>query len=479
MEYRSEMLARIAARENQIPSDTVSFLAHPTAVRSQSNYPDRLCELILELIKSSEANERDLPSGTKQRDLQLGVGFARSLRWIHRFQTDSDDLFLRRVLLKSLMPMYVAAGHGRVGSSLQETLSLLQSACTLFELDRIASDDDLSNWLRNGNPTADPHQSIAKSFRVSLDLVSNGMWNTLRRKYHPSLNNNNSAHAPASPKHHSAWWSLACQLSNHKSQIAIPAEIGAGVIAWDKLLDHWQQVLDAISVEESTADAHNQSSGPTGQMASTASESEQTTSNNRNAPRLPEADGDDKLTRTSPPPAPTKFDFANDHRFVEIRSSKDPQLSTLLDQLLMQSRNDQGLLSLIVVKKLGSESNGKPGTSDIQNWQSNFIRHMDARGESSNVRGFISDEGELSLVFQDVERSELAQWVRDSFARISQIGDNSQLATQVAQPLVAGVATVHAPSRSFRIEQLIQAAWRCLDGATNQGAGAVKTIEVF
>ena len=104
---------------------------------------------------------------------------------------------------------------------------------------------------------------------------------------------------------------------------------------------------------------------------------------------------------------------------------------------------------------------------------------MDARGESANVRGFISDDGELSLVFPDVERSELAQWIRESFAKFGQNQKDSKLATSVAVPLVAGVASVNAPSRSFKIEQLIQSAWRCLDGASTQGAGAVKTIEVY
>jgi hypothetical protein len=47
------------------------------------------------------------------------------------------------------------------------------------------------------------------------------------------------------------------------------------------------------------------------------------------------------------------------------------------------------------------------------------------------------------------------------------------------EPLVAGVAMVNGPSRAFAIEQLIEGAWRCLDGASIQGTHAVKTIEVY
>ena len=99
--------------------------------------------------------------------------------------------------------------------------------------------------------------------------------------------------------------------------------------------------------------------------------------------------------------------------------------------------------------------------------------------EATNVRGFLSDEGELTLVFQDIDRSELTQWIRDAFSKFNEVNPDSTLATPAAQPLVAGVAMVNAPSRSFKIDQLIQAAWRCLDGASTQGAGTVKTIEVY
>ncbi len=104
---------------------------------------------------------------------------------------------------------------------------------------------------------------------------------------------------------------------------------------------------------------------------------------------------------------------------------------------------------------------------------------MDAHGEANNVRGFISDDSELTWVFHDVERAELSQWIRDSFAKFNNADAESTLVTHTAQPLVAGVALVNAPLKSFKIAQLIEAAWRCLDEATNQGAGAVKTIEVY
>lgn len=465
LEFRSEMVARIAARMHEIPTDTATFLCNPTMVRQVPREPDTLCDLVLELIKSSEVNEAHNTT-TAERDLLVGTGVSKCLRWIHDFRNEFDESFVERLALKCLVPMYLAAGHGRVGSSLTDSLSMIRIACSLFELDRITSNHDLAAWLQNSNPNLDPCTSIPKSFRVCLELMAFTFWSEVHKK------NINSTSAPfrlvdprkSQNKLHGAWWSLACQLSERKSHIAVPAEVAAGVIAWDKLLDHWEQVKAALS---GSADGDT-----------TLLNKEAPAGANRNASKVPET-GQQTAAATSTAKGNSKFDFANDNRFVEIRSSKDPHLSTILEQILMQCRNDQGMLSLIVVKKLGQNTNATAANQILQNWQARFIQHMDQRGESANVRGFVSDEGELSLVFQDVERSELAQWVRDSFAKLSQTNDNSQLATPTSIPLVAGISTVNAPSRSFKIEQLIQSAWRCLDGASSQGSGAVKTIEVY
>ena len=459
VEFRSGMIARIAARMHEVPKDVVQFLCNPTQGVSRIHRADALSQLILELIQSSEHNESSAAALANQREEHVSIGLAHSLRWLYQFRSDFEDEFVERNLLKTLVPLYIAAGHGRVGSSLVETLSLLRTSCALYELDRITSNHDLAIWLRNCNPKLDPMESIQKSFRVCLDLMSKMFWREISKSASPnSASAHKSFESKGSPKLHSAWWSLATQLSNKQSQITVPAEIAVGVVAWDKLLDHWNQVLELMNENTQLPSLTTAKHIPT-TLGSIAAETKVDTriTNSSNATK-------------------DKFDFANDHRFVEIRSAKDPQLSTILDQLLMHCRNEQGTLSLIVVKKLGQTT--ATSSTVLQNWQSKFIRYMDAQGESAKVRGFISDEGELSLVFQDVERSELAQWVRDSFAKFSQSG-NSQLSTPVAQPLVCGVASVNAPSRSFKIDQLIQAAWRCLDGATSQGAGAVKTIEVY
>jgi hypothetical protein len=49
----------------------------------------------------------------------------------------------------------------------------------------------------------------------------------------------------------------------------------------------------------------------------------------------------------------------------------------------------------------------------------------------------------------------------------------------VPNGLVAGLASVGRANKSFRSLTLLQASLRCLEAAKRQGAGAIKSIEVF
>jgi hypothetical protein len=91
----------------------------------------------------------------------------------------------------------------------------------------------------------------------------------------------------------------------------------------------------------------------------------------------------------------------------------------------------------------------------------------------------VTDAGELALIFYDVDRSDISHWLRESFSQLRSGNSNSTIHSEASELLIAGVAMVSAPSRSFQLEQLIDAAWRCRDGAAIQGANAVKTIEVY
>ncbi|MEQ1826967.1 MAG: hypothetical protein ABL921_13515 [Pirellula sp.] len=448
VEYRSEMIAKSAVRINEIPPAVVQFLS---CVKSNFNgNEDELSGLLTELIHSARMNDSS-KSLDRNRVSDSAAGIAISLRWIVQSQSQIGEPTCMKLVLKSLMPMYLAAGQGRAGTSLADTLGLFRWTCTLIELDRLTNNHDLAEWIRTNSSAIDPIELVRSAFRVNVPKMSQVFWSqvsaksaTIRGNSSPSMSLNAS-----NEKQGEAWWSLANQFYEHRTQITVPANLGIGLIDWNKLLDHWQRLSCVL-------DGTPQPANPAIDLQHNAKSKD----------------------NVAEPQTETKKTNLDDRRFIEIRSAKDPQLSASLDALLRDARNEQGLLSLIVVKKLGGNS-GQAESMGLQNWQSDFIHWIDSNAEAANVRGFISDDGELTLVYQDVERSELASWIRDSFTKMGTTRADSSLATTTTPALVAGIASVNAPSRSFTIEQLIQSAWRCLEGASTQGAGAVKTIEVY
>ncbi len=62
---------------------------------------------------------------------------------------------------------------------------------------------------------------------------------------------------------------------------------------------------------------------------------------------------------------------------------------------------------------------------------------------------------------------------------MSSIDESRPVALGELEPLVAGVAMVSEPTRAFRIEQLIDGAWRAWTVHRSKGAHAVKTIQVY
>lgn len=465
LEFRSETIAKLASRMSEIPTDTIRQMLSPHKSRLHETAADPLVPLMTELLKATCANEPEASNATEERDRAISSGLAVSLRWLYENEPVVGERLNARLILKALMPLYLSAGQGRMGSGIAETFSLIRTTCMIAELNRLTTGSELAEWLQEDcRATIDPIESIPKSFRIDLSRMSKTFWTNVRAK---PVGTNGDAPKITDPttltsEKHRAWWSLAGQLISQRAQITVPPELAIGVIAWKKLSEHWLTVSKTLSGEAT----------PTAVFVGTCDSEASSVAIAKSESTTTVAPSSSKAQHAK---ENQKCQIENDSRFVEIRSARDPQLSSNLDHLLQQCRNDSGTLSLIVVKKLASGAD----STLLQNWQATFIKYMDTHGEASNVRGFVSDDGELSLVFQDVEKAELAQWIRESFAKFNNSNADSTLATSVSQPLVAGVAMVNAPSRSFKIDQLIQAAWRCLEGASNQGAGAVKTIEVY
>jgi hypothetical protein len=439
-ESRSRTMASILFRSQKIPRDCVGFLCGTTSTEGLGGSTE-LNALFSELLVSAVANESNSQAAANRLTAKIAPGLADACQLLFESQKAFDASVGRTLLLRSLMPLYLAAGSGKLGSAVTDSKMILRDTWVLSELVRSLKGTDLAEWLL-AHHSQEPFSLFNSTFNLSISTISGLFWKSASdgslddKQVVASMSTTESLRS-------AAYWSLAAQFVGQSDQMIVPKNIAIGLIAWDKLTDHWQRLTLALEKNVGLA-SKKPSSKPIVQSKSVAIEP-----------------------------------ILNDRRFVEIRSVSDPQLSTNLDRMLGKCRSDQSSMSILVVKKLDRTSGKDESIAIAPNWQSKFIQLIDSVSSSGNVRGFITDEGDLTLVYEDAERSEIAHWIREAFEYFSGGTESDSLATKQAVPLVSGVASVVAPSRTFKIEQLISAAWRCLDGASNQGAGAVKTIEVY
>jgi len=334
-------------------------------------------------------------------------------------------------ILKAMMPYYLATATDAsqrthaIAIAHTQVSQLIHELLTIAELNRCLEQVGFTQWLcQPKRLEQDPRTRIEMAFRVELPKVAGSLWHRLHSANHaPKLSWPNPwESACIDAKEHQVWWSIAWQWCHPQTAFTLPSGVPSGIVSWERLRSHWKGLYAMLQ------DA-----------------------------------GSDETSK-----------------LVEIRTAQDPLLGNNLDQMLQQCRRDQGTLTIVVIRMLGDRSAEQPSVPSMRWWQSHFIDQMNQLNESECPRGFVTEAGDLALVYQDVDRTELAQEVRDVFSEMNaSMAEAMSLAADRPAPLIAGIASVNAPSRSFRIDQLIDSAWRCLEGATVQGPGSVKSIEVF
>jgi hypothetical protein len=239
---------------SEIPSDTIRQMLSPHKSRVLETANDPLVPLMTELLRATCANEPETSSATEDRDRAISSGLAVSLRWLHEHGPVIGDRLNLRLILKALMPLYLSAGQGRMGSGIAETFSLIRTTCMIAELNRLTTGSELAEWLKEDcRSSIDPIESIPKAFRVDVSRMSKVFWTHVRSRPAGTIGDAPKLTDPTtlSVEKHRAWWSLAGQLKTQRSQITVPAELAIGVIAWKKLSVHWLFVSKALAGESS------------------------------------------------------------------------------------------------------------------------------------------------------------------------------------------------------------------------------------
>jgi hypothetical protein len=433
---------------------------------------------------------------------------AATMHWIADRTTYWPSPLRETALLKPLIPCYLATSQS---SSLQvadcktacgHTTTLLSELMTIVEIEKSLSHCGFNEWFTDRKRISqDPIDSLRQSFQIQLSDVTVAMCTRITQRADRKISALlRSIHAVGTIQEfmHRGWWSIALQWCSGQIAMTPPPELKIGLVPWDRLRTHWNQLLQVLNdpSASSTLTATPTATptafvNTTDQLDREHSADRSSIENDSPSPSTP-SHGDAthgvvttgevfKSVTPQKQTTPEQLDRQKDSRLVEIRTAKDPLLQENLERLLDDCRMNQGILSVVVIRMHVDKGAGLPNTTgELHRWQSEYIRVLDPLMEPLSISGFLSENGDLALVIQDIERSEIVQIVRDGFAEMNQnMVASRTLAANRPTPFVAGISTVSGPSRSFAISQLIDSAWRCLDGAIVQGAGSVKSLEVF
>lgn len=502
IETRSILLGRALAQrsEPQHPIVELWLASGRQSLESERNVSSTVVEHLRAIVDGNQPNANVVDLDVKRWCEVTAAG----MQWISDRTTHWPTPLRETAMLKPLIPCYLATSQSsRLQAVDYKTAcgyanTLLSELMTVVEIEKSLSHCGFNEWFTDRKRISqDPIDSMRQSFQIQLSDVTVAMCTRITQRTDRKISTLlRSIHAVGAIQEfmHRGWWSIALQWCSGQTAMTPPPELKIGLVPWDRLRAHWNQLLqllkDPLALPTTGALMNT--------AMDTAIQSEQGSSADHSdneeplqSPSIPSVGGvshieaaqgevsrrDASLLQT----AVGKLDHQNDSRLVEIRTANDPLLQENLERLLDDCRMNQGILSIVVVRLHVDKGVGLPNTNgELHRWQSEYIRILDPLTEPLSISGFLSENGDLALVIQDIERSEIVQIVRDGFTEMNQnMVASRSLAANRPTPFVAGISTVSGPSRSFAISQLIDAAWRCLDGAIVQGAGSVKSLEVF
>ncbi|MBU6172655.1 MAG: hypothetical protein KGQ60_02570 [Planctomycetes bacterium] len=445
-------MSHYLATRSSLSQEIVQAFADPLSFQHPSSEITAIVPLVVELLDPQVLHHSYSNSVRFDQHQQLVHGLATAIQWLYESSEWHKHTCFSMLTLHSLLPIYLTSTRDSWEKSLGLSLHLLRKTACLSHWCKALEDHCIFDWLHHQERLLiHPQISMERSFRLSLQKMNHAFWEWYDKGFSVRALN---ATATEDSVRDSAYWSIALQLSRGETKPTLPPNLKIGDVSWEKILRHWEKLNDALS--------------------KTVSRQPSPVPDLSNAMQVK---GATPQTTTNHPVSSPRCN--SDDRLVEIQCYEDPELTDSLETFLQQVRQEQSSLSLVVVKRLNRPTDSDTPNTTIKNWQSRFLDCLISESDTRELKGFTTDGGELLLVYCDIDRTDLSFWIRESFAKINASSESWSMTQPDIEPLVAGIAMANGPSRSFRINQLIDGARRCMEGAEIQGIHAVKTIQVY
>ncbi len=447
--FEARVAARLermeATRHPSSPSKMGDQNARHLSRSSESGSRNPSIELLRDLIPK---NTSETKSETLAKIVDIIDGTLRLVETNHR---ELSRMYLNRMHWTALLPIYTSLDSTQLSLRIDDAFQLALEAKQIFALD-LALGQELFELLANESWTKlAPKTSLKSTLDICIfNIVASsnpfGDGNSANDRLQTSL----------SDAVRQSYWQLATQLNDSSTHLHIPSNLVVGKVSWPRIREHWTQFISSLTNRASSS------------LPAVSLEIDRTNQSIKKEPV--------SVSNVEVAPITAAQDDC-----IEIRSSNDPKLAETLGIQLETCRDEGRSITLAVFQRLGNDGNtASPETRGFENWHHSLIELVSQSAIGGASRGFFTDAGELALVFEDLERGEATQAMRGFIENVEMAQQPSNKYVETTKiGLVCGLACVETPSKRFKIEQLIEASWRCLSAAKNQGAGAVKSIEAY
>ncbi len=445
--------------------------------------------------------------------------FALSKQIDHALEKDAalPKQHARQILLMPILPLYLRSSSQSLATTLSHAMQIMWEHRIVLTLNHLLYGDLVlaieDAKLQHYTPIA----SAETVLNFELANVVSAMRRNMPFKQNTFESESrlivDSSSAPLTAKQREGYWTIASQWIQQREAISIPADLAVGAVSWTRLRNHWNELsaclLDGVrsdqgndellgkqtEAEQMETIKINSNASVVSLKSEPATVASDTVATNLDAANVASPDvapkGDLSSVEMNTETVKATNTNANESvldsypDIIEIRSSNDPELARNLDVHLQRCRERSGSLALVVVRcKTDAKSNSvlQAGhqKGSLTSWQLDIISALQSSLEHRKMYGFHTTDGEIALIMEDVDRSEVTSLVRKVIEQEAVVDDHeTRLLDQAGLPLYGGISCVHAPSKSFRLAQLTESAWRCLDASTRQPPGSVKSIEVY
>lgn len=424
----------------------------------------------------------------------------------------------------SLLPLYRSLATRKLPEALQVTRSRLAELLVLIGIAQELGEDFTQLLDANGCPLTSPYSTLDSILNIDLETTG-----TLIRKVARAFNASSGEFEGSAAAHdqsnetrkHSetSWsdprllWQIAGELAVKKAEIVLPRQWVDVAIPWTSISDHWQTLTHRLThstiagetdegkgeplvlgiedeiVTEMIDDILAMKSDVAGSSVDTpchpgpsdarwSSHIEEVADEEiESAEEFPETDS----IKNSIEPSIPKI------AIVAISSRTDTMFVNIMRRQVATARNSDHSVCLIALcvesdDVADRERIGAPRSNGLLVWQDRLVNWLAEHPQIHEPFAFITAEGQLVVALQDIERTVATNVIREGLVTAlagRSLKDQSPLA-QVSIPAryFAGIGSAY-PNAGFAAEQLIDATWRCLSAATNQGKATIKSIEVF